>query len=166
MSGQLSVCKACKKPKANFDCGICQDSVCKSCGHFLGKEAFSFLRAIPPHLCHSVYCNQCFDPLVSDVLNQYEITMDKAREVIVFTKSETKRTSHLKRKDPPYQVLDCEDEAETILRLAFFAAEDGHNCLLDLNLTQRKIIIGSHKKTVFSATAIPTTINPSEVREY
>jgi hypothetical protein len=63
-------------------------------------------------------------------------------------------------------VEDCEDEDETVIRLAFFAVQDGFNSLLDVNITHRKIIVGSHKKTIFSGTAIPITIESSAVREY
>jgi hypothetical protein len=160
------VCKTCKKPKANFNCGICYESVCKSCGHFVGEDQFSFLRNVPLELKHPVYCNNCFDEKVSDTLTIYETTMEKAREVIIFSKDETKKTGHLKRKEDPYKVEDCEDEDETVMRLAFFAAQDGFNCLLDVNITHRKIIVGSHKKTIFSGTATPINIDPSEVREY
>ena len=132
----------------------------------MGEDKFSFLRKIPKDLTHQVYCNNCFNDKVADTLAEYDATMEKAREVIVFMKSETKKTGHLKRKEEPYKVEDCEDEDETILRLAFMAAQDGFNCLLDINLSHRKIIVGSHKKTVFSGTAIPITIDPSAVREY
>jgi len=92
--------------------------------------------------------------------------MERAKEVIVFSKDETKKTGHLKRKEEPYLVEDCEDHDETILRLAFFAARDGFNCLLDVHVSNKKIIVGSHKKTIFSGRAIPITIDSNEVREY
>ena len=161
-----SICKTCKKPKANFDCGVCHESVCKSCGHFVGEDAFSFLPKVPEVLKHPVYCTHCFDENVNTPLQEYEDTMEKAREVIIFNKDESKRTGHIKRKEEPYKVEDCEDEDETVMRLAFFAARDGFNCLLDVQISHRKIIVGSHKKTIFSGTAIPVTIDPSEVREY
>lgn len=161
-----AVCKACRKPKANFTCGICNEPVCKSCGQFMGEDKFSFLRSIPKDLTHKVYCPNCFDEKVASTLSEYEETMEKARDIIVFMKNETKRTGHLKRKELPYKVEDCEDEDETILRLAFFAVQDGFNCLLDVQISNRKIIVGSHKKTVFTGTAVPITIDPSEVREY
>jgi hypothetical protein len=161
-----AVCTTCKKPKAAYTCGICKEPVCKSCGNFVGAEKFSFLRKIPEDLKHEVYCNVCFDDKVAAPLAEYEATMEKARDIIVFQKNETKRTGHLKRKELPYKVEDCEDEDETVLRLAFFAVQDGFNCLLDIQISHRKIIVGSHKKTVFSGTAIPITIDPSAVREY
>lgn len=91
--------------------------------------------------------------------------MEKAKEVMMFTKDQTKMTGHLKRKEDSISIEDCEDEDEVVLRLAFLAAKAGFNCILDVNIKNRKIIVGSHKKTIFSATAIPITIDPKAVRE-
>lgn len=160
------ICTTCRKPKANYECGSCHVEICKSCSHFVGIDTFSFLKKIPKELTHSIYCNQCFDQHVSAPLSDYEETLERAKEVIVFSKDETKKTAHIKRKEEPYFVEDCEDKDEAIQRLAFFAAADGFNCLLDIQISHRKIIVGSHKKTVFSAKGIPVNIDPSEVREY
>lgn len=160
------ICKTCRKPKANFVCGICEEHVCKSCVNFLEEATFSFLKKIPKELTFTNYCNQCFDEKVSGPLSEHEATMEKAREVMIFMKNQTKKTGHIKRKELPLLVEDCEDEQETIMRLAYWAAKDGFNCLLDINITTKKIIVGSHKKTIFNGTAIPVTIDPKEIREY
>jgi hypothetical protein len=161
-----TLCKTCQKPKASYDCGLCHEHVCKSCAHFLDDKAFSFLRKKPKELSHSIYCDPCFNERVFSPLSIYEEQYAKSKDIIVFRKNETKKTGHLKRKSPPYKVEDCEDEQEVILRLAFYAVQDGFNCLLDLEINHKKIIVGSHKKTIFSATAVPISIDPSEVREY
>lgn len=159
------ICKTCRKPKANYPCGICEEHVCKSCAHFMG-DGFSFLKKIPKDLSHQTYCSHCYDDKVSQAHADYNATMEKAKEVIVFTKERSKLTGHLKRKEDPVTVEDCEDEEETLMRLAFFAAQEDFNCILDVKITHRKIIVGSHKKTIFSGTAIPITIDPSKVREF
>jgi uncharacterized protein YbjQ (UPF0145 family) len=139
--------------------------MCKTHTHF-AEGTFSFLKKIPKDLTFPTYCDVCFDEKVAGPLAEYEATMEKAREVIMFTKDQTKLTGHIKRKEDPVTVEDCEDEEETILRLAFQAAQLGYNCILDVNIKTRKIIVGSHKKTIFSATAIPVNIDPKEIREY
>lgn len=165
MTNSPLLCKTCKKPKANFSCGLCEEPICKSCAQFLTEGTFSFLKKIPKELTFSTYCTNCFDDKVATPLADYEANMEKAKEVMVFTKAQTKQTGHLTRKEEPYSVENVEDEQESIMRLAFFAAQDGFNCLLDVNIKNKKIIVGSHKKTVFSATAIPITIDPKVVRE-
>lgn len=162
MSEQL--CKTCRKPKANFECGVCHEHMCKAHTHFV-TDSFSFLTKIPKDLTHPTYCVNCFDDKVAGPLAEYEETMEKAKEVMMFTKDQTKMTGHLNRKEDPIIVEDCEDEDEVVLRLAFQAVQMGHNCILDVNIKNKKIIVGSHKKTIFTATAIPITIDPKEVRE-
>lgn len=138
--------------------------MCKTHTQFV-SDTFSFLKKVPQELTHPTYCVNCFDDKVAGPLADYETTMEQAKEVMMFTKDQTKMTGHLKRKEEPVTVVDCEDQDETILRLAFQAAQMGHNCILDVDIKTRKIIVGSHKKTIFSATAIPITIDPKEVRE-
>ncbi len=158
------ICKTCRKPKANYQCGICTEHSCKSCTHFIGEESFSFLKVIPKELTHSTYCTQCFDEKVSGPLSQYEATMNQAKEVIFFTKDQSKQTSFLKRKEDPYFVENCEDEQEAIMKMSFYAVQAGFNALLDIKLSSKKIVVGSHKKTIWSGTSIPTTIDPSKIR--
>ncbi len=158
------ICKTCRKPKANYQCGICVEHICKSCTHFIGEESFTFLKTIPTELTHSTYCSQCFDENVSGPLSEYEATMEQAKEVIYFTKDQSKQTSFLKRKEDPYFVENCEDEQEAIMKMSFYAAQAGFNALLDIKLSSKKIIVGSHKKTIWSGTSIPTTIDPSKIR--
>jgi hypothetical protein len=165
MTNSPILCKTCKKPKANYVCGLCEEHVCKSCAQFLVEGSFSFLRKIPKELAHSTYCSSCFDEHVSAPLTDYEETMERAKNVMMFSKDQTKQTGHLKRKEDPYTVEDVEDSDEAIMRLAFYAAKDNFNCLLDVNIKNKKIIVGSHKKTIFSGTAIPITIDPKQVRE-
>lgn len=163
---EIILCKNCRKPKAPYLCGICQEHTCKSCTHFLDESTFSFLRKVPVELSHTSYCPSCFDEKVATPLSAYEAMMEKARDVMIFTKDETKKTGHIKRREDILKVEECEDEQETILRLAFLAAQEGFNCILDVSISTRKIIVGSHKKTVFSGTARPVTIDPKEIREY
>jgi uncharacterized protein YbjQ (UPF0145 family) len=158
------ICKTCRKPKANFECGVCHEHMCKTHTQFV-TDTFSFLPKIPTDLTHSTYCVNCFDEKVAEPLAEYEATMEKAKEVMMFTKDQTKLTGHLKRKEDPITVEDCEDEEEVVLRLAFQAAQMGYNCILDVNIKNKKIINGSHKKVIFTATAIPITIDPKQVRE-
>ena len=161
----MNICKTCRKPKANYDCGLCQEHICKSCAQFLGEDHFTFLKKIPQDLTHTTYCVNCFDEKVRDAKEEYDATMDKAREVIIFTKAQTKITSRVVRKADPYKVENCEDEQEAIMRMSFFAVQEDYNALVDIIVNTKKIVIGSHKKTVYSATAIPVTLDPKSIRD-
>ncbi|HXH75983.1 MAG TPA: hypothetical protein VNJ08_13515 [Bacteriovoracaceae bacterium] len=154
-----TTCCSCHKPKANFECAICSSQICKSCTQFLPEDTFSFLKKIPVELSHSVYCPRCFDDNVASPLATYNETMEKAKEVIVFLKNEGKKTRLLARKEEPYIVLDCLDKEETLLRLAFYAAQENFNSIIDVDITHEKVINGSHKHFVWKGTAMPCQLD-------
>lgn len=158
------ICKTCRKPKAAFQCGLCHENTCKACAQFIDENTFSFLPKVPEELQHSCYCGQCFDEKVSTPLQEYEETLEKAKDLIIYTKEQTKITRLLKREHAPYKVEDCEDEQEAIVRLAFFAVQDNFNALIDVEVKNHKIIVGSHKKTVFSAQAVPVHLDTNKYR--
>ncbi|HXH31482.1 MAG TPA: hypothetical protein VNJ01_11760 [Bacteriovoracaceae bacterium] len=157
------LCKTCKKPKANHTCALCQDSICKSCTQFL-TETFSYRKSVPKELTHSSYCMNCFDQWVATPLEEYNQVMDKAKEIIIYRKDQSKLTRNVNYKADPYSVEDCEDEEEALMRMSFFAVEAGHNCLIHVVLSFKKVMDGSHKKAVWAGTGIPVTIDPTTIR--
>lgn len=161
----MTPCKSCKKPKAPYTCGICQECVCKACVEFVGVEKFSFLAKIPAELQHDTYCPQCFDAEVATPLEDYNRVMEEAREVYFFTKDQSKQTAHLSRKEEPLTIENCEDKDEALLRLSFFAAKAGFNCVIDVVFKTSKIIVGSHKKVIWNVTGVPIQVKPNEIRE-
>lgn len=161
---ETEFCKTCRKPKAPFVCGLCECHTCKSCAHFLGEDSFSYLKVVPKDLKHTIYCGQCFADKISDTYNEYQDNLEKAKNIIIYSKDQSKLTRFLKRKQDPYVVEDCEDEQEAIMRMSFFAVQENYNALIDIVIKHKKIIVGSHKKTVYSGTAVPITIDPDSIR--
>jgi uncharacterized protein YbjQ (UPF0145 family) len=128
-------------------------------------ENFSAMRKkIPEDLKHSYYCINCFDDKVAAPLNEYTETMEKAKDIILYSKDQSKLTRLIKRKADPYKVEGCEDEQDAMMRMSFYAVEDGHNCLIDIQVQTKKLIVGSHKKTMFAASGVPVTIDPNAIR--
>lgn len=158
------ICKTCQKPKANFHCGLCTEAICKSCAHFVGEETFSFLKIIPKALTHETYCSTCFDENVSETFNDYNDTMEKAKDIIIYGKEQTKLTRGLPRTEEPYRVENCEDEEEVLMRMSFFAVKAGFNAIIDVQYTTRQQILGSHKKKMWAGTGMPVTIDPKAIR--
>lgn len=158
------ICKNCRKPKATFQCGICQGDICKSCTQFLDEESFAFKKVVSEELKHSTYCTICFNDTVATPLDEYNETMEKAREIIIYTKEQTRLTRLLKRKEEPYFVENCVDEQEAVLKMSFYAVEANFNALIDVAFTSKKIIVGSHKKLIWNGTGVPITIDPKEIR--
>jgi hypothetical protein len=158
-----SVCKTCHKPKANYNCGLCEEPICKTCAEFL-KETFSFQKVVPSELTHNVYCIQCFDDKVRGPLDAYNEIMEQAKEIIIYSKEQTKLTRGIKRIEEIIQVENCEDEEEALMKMSFIAVQRNCNCIIDVQFKTHKIIIGSHKKTMVAATSVPTTIDPNAIR--
>jgi hypothetical protein len=160
----MSVCKTCKKPKAPYTCGLCHENTCKACTQFVGEESFSFQKVIPAALKHDCYCSHCFDEHVAGPLSEYNETMEKAKDIIIYGKDQTRLTRYLKRKEDPYQVDNCVDKEEAVLRMAFFAVQSNFNCLIDVVLVAKKVVTGTYKNTVWSGTGVPITIDPDAIR--
>lgn len=154
-----SSCCSCLKPKATLQCGICDDSVCKECAQFLGEDSFSFLKEIPKNLSHSTYCYNCFDRDVAAELAAYEKDMKKAEGIMIFEKAQSKETRNFRRHERPYQIPECADREEALLRLAFMAVRDGFNALIDVEITSRKIRNGTYQTSVYSGTGMPAQVN-------
>ena len=164
MNDTQTLCKTCRTPKAPYECGLCHEHMCKSCTQFLMENFAAMRKKVPETLKHNSYCMPCFDENVATPLGQYNDTMEKAKDIILYSKVQSKLTRLIKRKEEAYKVEDCEEEDEAVMRMSFWAVEDGHNCLIDLQFQTKKVIVGSHKKTMFGATAVPCTIDPNAIR--
>ena len=123
-------------------------------------DDFSFLKVIPEHLTHGVYCAPCYNEKISPEIHSYEETMAKAKEVYVFLKGQ-KETRLFKRLDEPLEVKDCEDKNEVLLRLAFLAAKSNFNTIIDVVVTAQKLRAGVYQTSKFQAVGIPVHVNPN-----
>lgn len=157
------ICTTCSKPKAQLACGICERVLCKNCTQFVEEDQFSFLAKIPKELSHSCYCDQCFTEKVAPAIAEYEATMERAKEISVFDKTQGKETRLFKRTEMPFQVANINDEKEVILRLAFWAAQAGFNSLIDLQTSWVKVKNGSYQTTKWSGSAVPTNVDPKKL---
>jgi hypothetical protein len=155
MAMETSVCSSCQKPKAALKCGICDCSLCKNCAQFMDSDRVSFLKKIPAELGHNTYCEPCFHNKVTPRLEAYDALMERAKGIFVYLKHQRKECMFIKRTEDPLKVTDCNDHNETILRLAFFAAEQNYNVLIDVDVTSEKIRNGSYQTLKWSGTAVP-----------
>ena len=156
-------CSSCFKPKANLICGICQDSICKKCTQFVDETSFSFLAKVPQDLSHTAYCETCFTQKVSPELIKYNEMMEQAKNIMVFMKAQFKETRLIKRLEDPINVVGCADYDETLLRLAFQAAQLNYNGIIDVDITSKKIRTGKYQTSIFSGTAIPANVREDKL---
>lgn len=161
----MNICSACQSPKATLQCGICRDPLCKSCAQTLEHDSFQYLRKIPQDLAHKAYCVPCFDEKVTQELDKYNETLEKAKNVYVFTKAQSKETRLIKRKAQSIKVENCSDEDDATMRLAFQAAENGFNAIVDVHLTSKKVINNSYQSTAWMGTAIPAHVDADRIEQ-
>jgi hypothetical protein len=122
-------------------------------------DLFSFLPKRAPEISHSIYCRSCFEETVAPKMTEYEELMDRAKEVRVYTKTQSKETRTIRRPSPPVHILDCRDHDEAVLRLAFLAALTGHNAVVDLQLVSKKVKDNHYQFTVWSGSAFPVNLD-------
>lgn len=153
-------CGICQKPNPKFECGICKTAICKNCAQFVEAGQFSFLATVPLELSHNAYCGSCFDEKVGPELAHYNELLEKAGQVFVFYKTQNKETRSLRRNEDPIHINDCDDKDETLLRLAFRAAQEGFNTLIDVVITShKKIDSDGYQKSVWQGVGVPTLLN-------
>ncbi len=156
-------CSSCGKSKANLECGLCHEPICKACTHFLDDGQFSFLAKIPAELAHNTYCEACFNETVASALTNYEQKMEQAKEILVFEKSQAKETRLIKRDQDLVNVNDCLDYDQAVLRLAFFAVMANCNAIIDVDLKSKKVRDGSYQSSTWSGTGRPAMVQADQL---
>ena len=156
---ELSSCSSCQKPKAQLQCGSCHEAVCKKCAHFLEEGAFSFSTKVSEVLQHGVYCNSCFEYHVRAALENYNQEMELAKNIVVFSKSQSKETQHIRRSAERLVVENCVDRDETLLRLAFMAVQLKYNAVLDIELTAKKVKKDGYQTSIWRGTGTPVQLD-------
>jgi hypothetical protein len=155
----MTTCSSCNKPKANYQCGICEDDLCKNCTEFLEEGAFSFYKNTPVELTHTAYCDTCFHEHVTEARVAYNDLMAKAKEVFIFSTAQKKHIPILKRARERIEVKNCDDKEEIVMRLAFLAAEENYNGVIEVDVKTTKVINGGYQKSVYNASGIPALID-------
>ncbi len=151
-------CAICQNKKAPYQCGVCNDSLCKSCVQFMPETAFQFMSTRTPELSHNTYCTVCFDQHVGAALTDYEAVLTKAQEVLVFDKTQGKETRFIKRIEKPISA-EGSDEQDVTMRLAFAAAAKNYNAIVDVDIKAVKVRDGAYQTMAYSAKAVPTNVN-------
>lgn len=156
-------CEDCKKKPSTLTCGICSRQLCKGCARFLDADSFAFLKTKPAALKHSTYCSSCFDEKVSPLLEKYNETFESAKQVSVFFVSQRRGIPIITRSKEKLVVEECPDRDETILRLAFFAAERGFNAIVDVDVRSEKVRNESYQKSKWSGSGFPAKIDEAKM---
>jgi len=152
---EKKTCSSCDKNNTDLVCGLCEAPTCKTCATFVDEDSFDFFNMIPVSLQNKAFCQGCFANQVSTEIEALKVLLKKARQVNVYRKEQGTETRFIRRIQKPIRVMDCQDEQETLLRLAFLATQQGFSTLVDVEIQSRKIGEGRYKKYVFDGTAVP-----------
>ena len=123
----------------------------------MGSDFFSFLKLVPPELTHPTYCGSCFDQHVAVAKSSYLEVMALADKVVIFYKKE-RNVPVSRQSKTQLQIKDCLDRDETLLRLAFFAAQQKFNAVIHVELVPEKIRINGYQRTHWHATGFPAML--------
>lgn len=162
------VCYSCRQSNASlkkgYQCGLCQNLLCKKCIFPLNKSFFSFLKEVPEELTHTAYCNTCYHQKVAPAMETYLETMQRAEGLYVFEKA-SRHVPLIMRSKHKISVENCADRKETILRLAFLAAEQAFNAITGVEVVCEKVRISGYQTSKWSATGYASKIDVLGLRE-
>jgi uncharacterized protein YbjQ (UPF0145 family) len=158
-----SHCSSCQAVKAPFTCGLCQGALCKSCVQDVDTHSFSYMSKIPKELTQGNVCPTCFDTKVLPHKLKFEETLEKAKDVFFLTKSYKGYVRVLGKHTKRVAVPDCDDRRETIVRLAYFAAELGFNAIIDAEVESKKVVKGKYQSSRWSGSAMPALVDGEQL---
>lgn len=157
-------CVVCESKKGLQPCGLCARSACKKCIHDLGPEMFAFMDPIPEELSHRLYCPDCYDAKIAEPVRVYEELVEKAADIYYLSKDYPGYVRVLKRHTKRVTVPACPDRRETILRMAYVAAELGMNAIIEANVVSKKVKTSQkYQSTEWSGSAVPAIIDGDQL---
>jgi len=159
----MSSCSFCDQKKNLLTCCHCGCDVCKKCVEILSEETFQYSNSFVFDENKVVYCRPCYDKNIEPKLLHYNEIVEKAKDVNVYFYQQAKETQFMSRSQTPLKVIDCTDRNEAVMKLAFMAAEKGFNGLIQVQVKDEKVRMGSYQTQKFHATGIPTNIKASEI---
>jgi len=148
-------CQSCFKNKTAIKCSECEDPTCKSCSYFIDDTVFEFAELLPETVKDKTFCTACYHKVADPVLEQYREYLERAKNVNVYSSIQGTETGLIKRIAKPIVIKDCADREETLMRMAFYAAQKGYDTLVDVDIKSAKVGKGTYKKLMWAGTGIP-----------
>jgi hypothetical protein len=132
----------------------------------LAEDAFPFAtvggETLPDELKHSYYCAACYDQHVEPYKSQYDAAAEQAKQVNVIFKGSKSLMRVLRKADKPLEIKDSPDRDEAILALAFYAAREGYNTIMDVEVSSQKVRNEGYQKMSWSSRGTPAEIKSHE----
>jgi len=101
---------------------------------------------------------------VGPALDSYTETLKRAKGVYVFFKTQRKPIPMVgQQKHERVQVLSCPDRDETIMRLAFSAAELSLNAVIEVDVTCEKVRDEGYQKMNWRGSGVPASVDAGKI---
>jgi hypothetical protein len=157
-------CLSCRKRPGAYACVSCEAPVCKPCSESLGDPLFVSLEAVPAEHVAGRFCGRCWDAEIAPKLDAYRETMAAAKQVFIFFTTQKKAIPLVRKAKTGVKVDACADRDETILRLAYDAAKDGYNAVVDVEVVAKKVNDGgSNKSSVWRGAGVPALVDEAKL---
>jgi hypothetical protein len=157
-------CLSCRKRAGAYECVECENPVCKPCSESLSDPLFVSLEQIPEASVAGRFCGQCFDRDLAPRIEAYRATMEAAKQVFVFFKTQRKHIPLIRKAKVMVKVDECIDRDETILRLAYYAAKEEYNAIVDVDVDGKKVrAAGSTKTATWKGSGFPALVDAAKV---
>lgn len=121
------------------------------------------MSKVPAKLQKANYCLQCYDSQIVPEKIKYQETLEKAADVYFLTKNYGGYIRVLKRHTGRVKVEACADRRETIMRLAFLAAELGLNAIIESEVDSTKTRNGGYQSKFWTGSALPALIDADQL---
>ena len=121
------------------------------------------MNEIPEALAHTFYCGRCHDDVLQPAFDEYNEVMERAKTCFVFFKTQRKEVPLIKKEREMLRVAECIDRDETILRLAFFAAQKDYNAVIDCLVESEKIRDGAYQTSKWYGTGTPALVDGAKI---
>lgn len=159
MQNESIKCHVCGGPKATKTCNLCESQICKSCQETLPSGTFDYMMQIPNNLNHSKYCIRCYDSTVAPAIEKYQLTAQQAEDTYFLTRDYPGYIRVLKRHPKRISVEAGLDRRQTILQMAFIAAELGFNAIIDAQISSYTVRNGGYQTSRWKASSVPAQID-------
>jgi len=126
---------------------------------FLDPDQFALQKKLPEVLTHTRYCQICFDIHVAPARENYNEILERAKNVSVITTSYKGHVPVLKKSRVNVAFENCNDREDLIMKLAFQAAAEGFNALIQCDLVREKLRNYGYQKSTWKGGGTPATVD-------
>lgn len=156
-------CCFCRLPRAEMDCEVCKEPVCRSCVQRLSEDSFNMLSKKPAILSHDKYCPRCHDEHIEPARASYDETLERAKQVHFWPRTYRGHIPVIAKGRAELVVEGGNDRDEVLLKLGFMAAELGYNGLIKGELVSRKWRDEGYQKMQWTGRGFPVTVDEGKL---